>query len=269
MAAMNGTSHGSRARVHAAHVVACLLVACLTGPALALDTDGELSLVEQDSWVAWALDQQVRLQRHLPLDELVLPATHNSYNAAGDGYFNERHLIASGQVIHNQRLSLAQQLNLGVRRITLQVHWVFDSLRVCLGGGALATACQRAAASTGVSNACERALNVEDTGEHTGCRRTDPTLSATLGVVASFLASDAGAQAVLVVTVEDRTEGGVAQMDAALAAAFGELMYVPADKVTVAPGVWGWRRCVLTRPRCRLSGRAGGWGCLAVAAGAA
>lgn len=185
----------------------------------------------QDQWVQWALQRQFELQVGLPLNCVVLAATHGSFNAADDGYFDQPHLAASGQTLFAQKLSLAKQLEFGVRRLFLEVHLVAGEARVCRGGGAIQTMCDVAAANTpsGAAPICEAALGFEDLGSSTGCTSTDSTLSEILAIICTFLVSAAGQHAVLMLRLEDRS-GGDVSVGATVAAAVGDLVYRPSDK---------------------------------------
>jgi len=233
-----------------------LVLACATwycaGMASALSLSATFPLSDRDDWIAWALRQQTAAQGHLSLDKVVLASTHKSFNAAGDGYFNDTHLVESGQVMHNQVLSLAQQLAIGVRRIELDVHWVFDSLRVCRGNEQVYAMCVAASLYSRVPDVCARVFGINLLGEHTGCRTSDPELSETLAVVRHALDGFASDE-VLIVKVLDATEGRASALDDVLIATFGAQIFTPADKVRHAGAI---KRAVLCVRVCAHSPKA-------------
>lgn len=117
------------------------------------DNDGACSIVCQrgtvvvEPWLAKAIDTQVKLARRLPLCMATMLGTHNSGITMADGYGNldlyfEQYLkwIKWAGNTHiqtnNQWLSLTDQLNLGVRNVELDTHWVEGDLRIAHCGGA-------------------------------------------------------------------------------------------------------------------------------------
>jgi hypothetical protein len=90
-------------------------------------------------WLDNALSLQRKLARKRPLCEAQWPGTHNSAITLADGYGNEdfyyqsllRYVDKSWVLrTHDQYFSLTDQLNLGVRLIELDTHWVLDELRL-------------------------------------------------------------------------------------------------------------------------------------------
>ena len=69
------------------------------------------------SWVARALDLQRDMDRDVPLVQALLPHTHNSANSAA-----YRPSVTTNDA--NQILSLTDQLELGIRGIEIDLHWV-------------------------------------------------------------------------------------------------------------------------------------------------
>lgn len=68
------------------------------------------------SWVHRALTLQGHIDDAVPLADALIPATHNSFNAASEPP------TLSG-LDHNQVASLTDQLRMGMRGIELDVHW--------------------------------------------------------------------------------------------------------------------------------------------------
>ncbi|GLI64997.1 hypothetical protein VaNZ11_008423, partial [Volvox africanus] len=89
-----------------------------------------------DPWLRFAVDYQWRLSRRQPLCFAQWLGTHNSAITLADGYGMHDDLytqylhylgLASGTqrlLTNNQVLSLTDQLNLGVRFLELDVHWI-------------------------------------------------------------------------------------------------------------------------------------------------
>jgi hypothetical protein len=106
--------------------------------------------VALDPWLANAIRLQSRLSRALPLCYAPMLGTHNSAISLADGYGNlDRYFQQALKYIkwasadlrnsvlrtNDQWLSLTDQLNLGVRVIELDTHWIDGSLRIAHCGG--------------------------------------------------------------------------------------------------------------------------------------
>lgn len=83
-------------------------------------------------WLSDALTYQRELTRYLPLNENVLFGTHNSFN-----YYNPKYTFPE-EGVYNQKLNITEQLNLGIRYINLDIHFIpqlndtkSGALRVC------------------------------------------------------------------------------------------------------------------------------------------
>ena len=66
-----------------------------------------------DFWSSWALQAQQSLSADLPISVTLIPQTHNSYNAVNRNYRGV-----------NQEIDMYDQLELGVRGLSLDVHAV-------------------------------------------------------------------------------------------------------------------------------------------------
>jgi len=103
---------------------------------------GSLQLSE---WYKFAWKTQNDLAKSASPCTAQLLGTHNSAITLADGYggendrytqlFEELHLSPSFVRTHNQLLSLTDQLNMGVRMLELDVHWVWGDLRIAHCGG--------------------------------------------------------------------------------------------------------------------------------------
>lgn len=110
----------------------------------------ERGSVQLEAWLSHAIKQQTKLVQTLPLCYATLLGTHNSAISLADGYGNLDDYFQgffkyirwalhdfSGAPLHtnNQLLSLTDQLNLGVRSVELDTHWVGGVLRIAHCGG--------------------------------------------------------------------------------------------------------------------------------------
>eukprot|EP00762_Andalucia_godoyi_P000232 ANDGO_02337.mRNA.1 hypothetical protein ACA1_138350 len=101
--------------------------------------------VQIPAWLESTMRFQRGLTREIPLNELVLPSTHNSAITFADGYglyqseLSDLTQIAFGRQykvqISNQWVSLTDQLRMGVRHIELDSHFYDHALRICHAGG--------------------------------------------------------------------------------------------------------------------------------------
>jgi hypothetical protein len=103
--------------------------------------------VRVDPWLAHALATQRALAARLPLCYAPLLGTHNTAITMADGYgaldasfqalFSWVRWVRPGAPLrtNDQWLSVTDQLNLGVRAVELDVHWVGGALRIAHCGG--------------------------------------------------------------------------------------------------------------------------------------
>jgi len=97
-----------------------------------------------DPWLKKTLAFQENIQRNLSLNEIQLPATHNSHISYADGLeMWQRDLTAlvqfydDKQIFHltNQWVTLTDQLEMGIRGLELDIHYSFGKIRICHAGG--------------------------------------------------------------------------------------------------------------------------------------
>ena len=81
----------------------------------------------QDAWLTNSLELQHRLGDALPWTDAMWVGTHNSFNTI------DNTPPSLSNTDSNQHLSLVNQLNLGVRGIEIDVHWVLNRVVVCHG----------------------------------------------------------------------------------------------------------------------------------------
>jgi hypothetical protein len=154
----------------------------------------------RSSWLHRAAAFQFELGNAVPLRDAQWLGTHNSFNTDSNGF-------TLSHTDNNQQLTLTQQLNSDIRAIELDVHQVpgtgGDIVRVCHGRGADQL--------------------------HAGCT-TEPELADVLPEIRTWL--DANPGQVLMVYLEDALgdQTGYDATLAALAGAFGGLIYRPDAK---------------------------------------
>ncbi|EIE27018.1 hypothetical protein COCSUDRAFT_83577 [Coccomyxa subellipsoidea C-169] len=107
----------------------------------------ERGSVEIDVWLSNAIKTQLQLVRRLPFCLAVLLGTHNSAITLADGYANRDEYfqlyfkwirwVSSDSTLrtNDQYFSLTDQLNMGVRAVELDTHWVEGELRIAHCGG--------------------------------------------------------------------------------------------------------------------------------------
>ncbi len=152
----------------------------------------------------------LRLQRRLqydtvPLSRALLPATHNSYN------FNTS--------LPNQVHSITEQLEMGIRRLYLDVHALPGEkvIRVCHGHADFLDTCQQIGWST---------CRLRNLGQHTGCRYDAPTMQATLRDIRNFLEKPVNQHEVLIINLEDAAIDRIQQVEEALDE-LGDMLFTP------------------------------------------
>jgi hypothetical protein len=175
--------------------IACLGAALALAPSAAAQADID---AYERSWIHRALDLQYELGGHVPLRNAPWVGTHNSFNSPA-----EMGPALSAQD-SNQRLSIIDQLRLGVRSVELDVHW-FPSLQ---GGGVVPVVCHA-------------------TGQHAGCS-TEKPLALVLDEIAGWLRGHP--DEVLLLYVEDHldNEQGYDSGAAVVETKLGDLLYRPA-----------------------------------------
>lgn len=89
---------------------------------------------------------QRSLEDDVPVADATWLGTHNSYNARGDGYGVGDNVLnalirkltgnETNVILANQEFSMTDQLNMGVRFVEVDPHYVFGEVRMCHAGGA-------------------------------------------------------------------------------------------------------------------------------------
>ena len=95
--------------------------------------------VVQPAWITEAIALQLRLSFTQPVCLQQWPGSHNSAISLANGYGVLDGVLTrlAGSLVrtNNQWLSLTDQLNMGVRLLELDVHWVLGELRIAHCGG--------------------------------------------------------------------------------------------------------------------------------------
>lgn len=140
----------------------------------------------QETWEYWALLNQRDLALYEPLNWTQFLSSHNAYNNVADGY-----------PMPNQGFSLTDQLRMGARGLSLDIHWYGGNLRLCHGK--------------------------ED---HMGCSLVDRYYDSGIKELASWLRANPGE--VIVIDFEDRAEGHDSYVNDPIGAHLADLVYTPA-----------------------------------------
>lgn len=167
------------------------------------------------SWVHRAAQLQYRLGNSLPLRDAQWLGTHNSFNAFANGE-------TASHLDSNQQLTLAQQLDVDIRALELDLHWVPNAQ----AGGNAVVVCHG------------RGPDEQDAG----CT-TEALLSDVLPELATWLDAPAHRNEVLLLYLEDNLgdaagyDAAVAQLEAGLRRADGSsLIFHPDSAATTADG---------------------------------
>ena len=143
----------------------------------------------RNSWQYRALMLQSEIDKGVPLSEASILMTHNAYNS--DHYAN-----LGSYVDPNQKHSLTEQLEMGVRLLELDTHWFSSELTACHG-----------------------------TDTHTGCSEFDGRTDERIAEVNSWLRQPANADQVLFIYIEDHMDGHYAEMSKILDKYLGDKIY--------------------------------------------
>ncbi len=153
----------------------------------------------QKTWQYWAIQEQLRLAKHDPINTVMLLAAHNAYNNAADGY-----------LFPNQHYSITDQLRIGIRVIMLDVHYSDSSFWT----GSAASLCH------GLQT-------------HVGCSSTDRMFSSALKEIANWLSKAKNQQEVVILEIQDavnKTEKSASHINDPIEKYLGHLVFKPADK---------------------------------------
>jgi hypothetical protein len=201
------------------------------------------------SWVAKAVVLQQELGRSASLYEEQIAATHNSFNASSylvplNGKPLQYYPSLTNQD-PNQVYSITDQLQMGIRGIEIDLHWVPSIYGTAATGGYWVTVCH------GQSTA------IPDTGQsvHIGCS-DDRSLQNTLAEVRAWL--DAHPSQFLLVYFENQLDNNLRAHDLAAALTrqkLGKLVYRPRGHLKAgecAPMPYGRSEAAMARTGARV-----------------
>ncbi len=153
----------------------------------------------QRTWLYWAIQEQLRLAKHDPINNIMFLAGHNAYNNTADGY-----------LFPNQYYSITDQLRIGGRVIMLDVHYGNSSF----WEGSAASLCH------GLST-------------HVGCSSTNRMFSSAVKEIATWLKKIENRQEVVILEIEDEVSKGIDganHINDPIKEYLGELIFKPTDK---------------------------------------
>lgn len=154
-----------------------------------------------DPWLGKVLDLQNKIDYQAPLATATFLMTHNSYNASA-------YRSAFSYVDPNQRLSIRQQLDAGVRSIELDVHRFFSM--------------------TGWPwQWRQRLLLCHGQSSHVGCSPYDRPLEVGIDEVRQWLQDERNANEVLVIYIEDHVDGRYADLVNIITQRIGSKVFRP------------------------------------------
>ena len=157
-----------------------MMASCLSGAANADTID-----TFNSSWAGQAWQLQRMLDLHAPLADNSILGTHNSYNA--DVYTSCDFFDGCRYLDPQQEYSLYDQLRMGARFIELDVHYTIKM--------------------ESLISYPNRLLLCHAPGSHLGCSPNDRYLTEGLDEVKRWLATDDSTGQVLILYIEDKSEG--------------------------------------------------------------
>lgn len=144
-----------------------------------------------------ALRMQRELQADSALVDFAVLSGHNAFNNISDGYLSHNEL---GMNFTNQQYSITDQLRMGIRRLTLDIHWVNNALRLCHANMDLVP------------------------GEHFGCVFSDRPYFQLIEELKQWMLRPENSQEVVFLDLEAYTEGHYAELVAPIEAHLKDLV---------------------------------------------
>ncbi|CAM9395572.1 unnamed protein product [Ectocarpus sp. 12 AP-2014] len=202
---------------------------------------GTVSAAQQQSpntspWLLRASALQRFLAYDMPLDQVPMIATHNSYNTEEEGVSIE------WEVVPNQVYSLTQQLScLGVRGLELDIHFVEELARYGASEGEATLVCHtHSSYAVEIQAACSRlhwylceALGIYDYGDATGCPNTARTLKQTFEEIAAWMDLPENSEELLYIKLETYVGNRVNLLPDCITEVFGtDMLFGPLDFIT-------------------------------------
>lgn len=155
-----------------------------------------------DPWLRNVLNLQNKVDYHEPLATATFLMTHNSYNASA-------YRSAFAYIDPNQRLSIGQQLDAGVRSLELDVHRFFS-----MNGWPWQWK--------------NRLLLCHGQDNHLGCSPYDRKLEAGIDEIKTWLDKNENQQEVIVVYIEDHIDDRYSELVSIITQRLGNKIYRPA-----------------------------------------
>lgn len=162
-----------------------------------------------DPWLRNVLNLQNKVDYHEPLATATFLMTHNSYNASA-------YRSAFAYIDPNQKLSIGQQLDAGVRSLELDVHRFFSM-------------------SGWPWQWKNRLLLCHGQDNHLGCSPYDRKLEAGIDEIKTWLDKSENQQEVIVVYIEDHIDDRYSELVSIITQRLGNKIYRP----TAAGGCQG------------------------------
>ncbi|HVG58586.1 MAG TPA: RICIN domain-containing protein [Hyalangium sp.] len=168
-----------------------------------------------NAWATNALRLQRELQAGLPLNQLTLLGGHNAFNNRNDGYSR------GGEQWENQIYSATDQLRMGIRTLSLDVHWFNEALRLCHG--------MDVRIADHIPGAPE-----EWVVHHAGCSPWDRPYFQIIEELNQWLRKPENSQEVVFLELETYTDGHNAELIAPIQAYVADLVFRPSMMPTEA-----------------------------------
>ncbi|CAN0015246.1 unnamed protein product [Pylaiella littoralis] len=184
-------------------------------------------------WLLRASALQRFLTYDMPLDQVPMVATHNSFNTEEEG------VSTTWEVVPNQVFSITQQLTcLGVRGLELDVHFVEELLTGGTPEEDASLVCHaRPSTALEIQQTCSamkwylcEAIGLYDYGDDTGCSSTAPTLREAFEEISAWLALPENAEELLFIKMETFVGTDVKFLPDYIAEVFGaDTIFGPLD----------------------------------------
>jgi hypothetical protein len=139
-------------------------------------------------WVHRALQLQARLDDDQPLRDALIPHTHNSFNAPQYG-------PSVTTLDPNQRVTMTDQMRMGIRALEIDLHWVLSPEALLHGGS-----------PQGVTVCHGQTTDVGGVPVHVGCSLDRP-LGPALAEVRRFLEARGNEREVILLYLQNELDG--------------------------------------------------------------
>ena len=141
-------------------------------------------------WAPEALRFQRELAADEPVNEVTILDAHNAFNSTADGY-----------ILPNQLFSLTDQLRMGLRGLSLDIHWVNRAIRLC-----------------------------HAESDHKLCSPFDRLYTHGIREIDRWLRLPENIGEIILIDFEDRSDGHDAEVLEPIVEVLGDLVFRPQDK---------------------------------------